>query len=88
MGTRKRSVRFFDKVRGLEAIGSAAFAATLLGLFSFRLSHSDSNKSFYSHVVKSSVCPDILTKKIQKDRAKAKMMIPKMTRYQTNKPSP
>ena len=88
MGTRKGSVRFFDKMRGLEAIGSAAFAAALLGLFSFRLSHSDSNKSFNPRVVKSSVCPDNLPKKTQKDTAKTKMMIPKMTRYQTNKPSP
>jgi hypothetical protein len=58
VGTRKGSVRFFDKMRGLEAIGSAAFAAALLGLFSFRLSHSCSNKSFNPRVVKSSVCPN------------------------------
>jgi len=86
--TRKGSVRFFDKMRGLEAIGSAAFAAALLGLFSFRLSHSVSNKSFNPRVVKSSVSPDNLYQEILKGSAKAKIMIPKMTRYQTNKPSP
>jgi hypothetical protein len=72
VGTRKGSVRFFDKMRGLEAIGSAAFAAALLGLFSFRLSHSDLNKSFNPRVVKSSVCPDNLWKRFKRIRQRPK----------------
>jgi len=69
VGTRKRSVRFFDKMRGLEAIGTTAFATALLGLFSFRLSHSGSNKSANPHVVKSSVTSDNLSQNTQNDEA-------------------
>jgi hypothetical protein len=88
VGTRKGSVRFFDKMRGLETIGATTLAAALLGLFSFRLSHSGINKSFYKRVVKSSVLLIISFKKIQNDEANIKMIVPKITRYQTNKPSP
>ncbi len=69
MGTRKGSVRFFNKMRGLEAIGTTAFATALLGLFSFRLSHSGSNKSAIPHVVKSSVTSDNLFQKTQNGAA-------------------
>jgi hypothetical protein len=56
-------------MRGLEAIGTTAFATALLGLFSFRLSHSGSNKSAIPHVVKSSVASYNLFQKTQNGAA-------------------